>query len=183
MPGENILRALNDRNIHWSKSCYRGFILGSAFSGDVDVIEFFLSKLNNSTDELLLQAIQLMNKNHPDRLDFLVDQLPRNVEVFTALCRRTVKVLLESGNSGVAWSLVRKCKDGAVNNSDKVRVIKISPSVIVLRHFISTCDDINLILERIETLRQVDSKIISRAVHILLETNRKSNCPSRLLTS
>ena len=79
-------------------------------------------------------------------------------------------MLLESGNSGVAWSLVRKCKDGAVNNSDKVRVIKISPSVIVLRHFISTCDDINLILERIETLRPVDSKIISRAVHILLET-------------
>ena len=170
LPGENILRALNDRNIYWGKSCYRAFILGSAFSGDVDVTNFFLSKLNNSTDELLLQAIQLMNKNYPDRLGFLLDQLPRNVELFSGLCRRTIKVLLESGNSTVAWSLVRKCKDVAVNNSDKVRVIKISPSVIVLKHFISTCDDINLILDRIESLRQVDSKIISRAVHILLET-------------
>ena len=175
IPGENLLRALNERNIHWSKSCYRGFILGSALSGDVDVINFFLSKLNNSTDELLLQAIQLMNKNNPGKLGFLLDQLPRNVELFSALCRRTVKVLLESGNSDVAWSLVRKCKDVAVNNSDKVRVIKISPSVIVLRNFISNCDDLKLIMGRIGTLRQVDSKIMSRAVHILLETCLEDN--------
>ena len=175
LPGENILRALNDRNIYWGKSCYRAFILGSAFSGDVDVTNFFLSKLNNSTDELLLQAIQLMNKNHPDRLGFLLDQLPRNVELFSSLSRRTVKVLLESGNSAVAWSLVRKCKEVAVNNSDKVRVIKISPSVIFLKHFISTCEDVNLILDRIKTLHHVDSKIISRAVYILLETCLNDN--------
>ena len=169
LPGENLLRALNEKNIHWSKSCYKAFVLGSSLAGDVDAINFFLSKLNSS-DDLLLQAVQLMNKKHPDRLPCLLEKLPRNVEVFSGSCRRTIKEMLESSNSEAAWQLVLKCKDVAVNNSDKDRVIKISPSVIVLKNFISKNQDFHIIMDKIEALRRVDSKIISRAVHVLLET-------------
>ena len=78
--------------------------------------------------------------------------------------------MVEAGNTEAAWQLVLKCRDVAVNNSDKDRVIKISPSVIVLKNHISMNQDLNSILEKIELLRKVDSKIVSRAVHVLLET-------------
>merc|ERR1719210_507175 len=167
-PGEDVLRALNEKNIHWSKNIYKAFILGSAFAGDVEATNFFLRKLNTVSDDLLLQAVQQMNRNHPDRIGFLLDKLPRNTEHFSGLCRRTVKEMVEAGNTEAAWQLVLKCRDVAVNNSDKDRVIKISPSVIVLKNHISMNQDLNSILEKIELLRKVDSKIVSRAVHVLL---------------
>ena len=169
-PGEDILRALNEKNIHWSKNCYKAFILGSASAGDVEATNFFLRKLNNISDDLLLQAVQQMNKKHPDRLGFLLEQLPRNTEHYSGLVRRTIKEMLESGNTEAAWQLVLKCKDVAVNNTDKDRVIKISPSVIVLKNYISQNQDLHSILGQIELLRGVDGKIVSRAVHVLLET-------------
>ena len=175
--GENVLKLLNEKNIFWNAGLYKSFALGSAKFGDENATEFFFGKSKNPSDALLLQAIQLINSKNPDKVNFLIDKLPVNSKVFSDKCRRTIKILLESGNTEAAWKLVMKCEDGGENNSDKVRVIKISPSVIALKHFISSCDQTdNLtfqkksdkIMEKIEELVAVDSRIRSRAVVTLL---------------
>ena len=78
-------------------------------------------------------------------------------------------MLLETGNMEAAWRLARMTRDVAENNSEKDRVIMISPSVIALRHFMQTCEKPDLILERIHELVQSDKRIIARAVLVLLE--------------
>ena len=167
---EEILKTLNEKNIHWNLGMYKAFILGSAKFGDGDATQFFLSKYRNSLDTVILEAVQLMNKNHPDKLSFLLDKLPVNVEMFSARCRRTVKMLLETGNTEAAWRLVRMTREVAENNSDKDRVTKISPSVIALRHFILNCEKQDLILAKIRELVTSDDRIVARAVLVLVET-------------
>lgn len=167
---EEILKTLNEKNIHWNLGMYKAFILGSAKFGDGDATQFFLSKYRNSLDTVILEAVQLMNKNHPDKLSFLLDKLPVNVEMFSARCRRTVKMLLETGNTEAAWRLVRMTREVAENNSDKDRVTKISPSVIALRHFILNCEKQDLILAKIRELVTSDNRIVARAVLVLVET-------------
>ena len=166
---ESTLKTLNQKNIHWTKGMYKAFLLGSAKFGDTNAVEFFLSKYKNTLDVVILEAVQLMNKKHPDRLGFLLDKLPVHVETFSTMCRRTVKMLLETGNMEAAWRLARMTRDVAENNSEKDRVIMISPSVIALRHFMQTCEKPDLILERIHELVQSDKRIIARAVLVLLE--------------
>jgi len=166
--GEKLLKLLNERNIYWGKGCYRAFVLGCAKSGDVEATNFFLNKHGNISDDLVLKALQEMNKNYPERIGFLMKKLPINVEHYSSICRRTVKVLIEKENVESAWEIVRKSRDCKENNSDKERVIKISPSVIVLREFISKCEDMNLIFEKMDGLKEVDPKIVSRTVIILL---------------
>ena len=167
---EQILKTLNEKNIHWNLGMYKAFILGSAKFGDADATQFFLSKYRNNLDNVILEAVQLMNKNHPDKLSFLLDKLPVNVEMFSARCRRTVKMLLETGNTEAAWRLVRMTREVGENNSDKDRVIKISPSVIALRHFILNCEKQDLILAKIRELVTSDKRIVARAVLVLIET-------------
>ena len=167
---EEILKTLNEKNIHWNLGMYKAFILGSAKFGDADATQFFLSKYRNNLDTVILEAVQLMNKNHPDKLSFLLDKLPVNVEMFSARCRRTVKMLLETGNTEAAWRLVRMTREVGENNSDKDRVIKISPSVIALRHFILNCEKQDLILAKIRELVTSDKRIVARAVLVLIET-------------
>ena len=183
--GENVLKLLNEKNIFWNANLYKSFALGSSKFGDENATEFFLNKSKNASDALLLQAIQMMNSNHPEKVSFLIDKLPVNAKVFSAKCRRTVKILLESGNIEAAWRLVMKCQDGGENNSEKVRVIKISPSVIALKHFISNCDQSERILEKIEQLLEVDSRIKSRAVvtlvELLFEDSRKLELAKKVI--
>eukprot|EP00092_Neocalanus_flemingeri_P023937 GFUD01025966.1.p1 GENE.GFUD01025966.1~~GFUD01025966.1.p1 ORF type:complete len:655 (+),score=156.27 GFUD01025966.1:55-2019(+) len=167
--GEKLLKVLNEKNIHWGKGCFMPFVLGSAKFGDVEATNFFLKKLGTHSDDLLLNAVQEMNKNHPDKIGFLLNKMPINVEHFSSSCRRTVKMLVESGNVDSAWELVKKSRDCKENNSDKERVIKISPSVIVLKEFITKCEDINLICEKMNGLLEVDPKIVSRTVIILVD--------------
>ena len=167
---EEILKSLNEKNIHWNLGMYKAFILGSAKFGDADATQFFLSKYRNTLDVVILEAVQLMNKNHSDRLGFLLDKLPVNVEMFSARCRRTVKMLLETGNTDAAWRLVRMTREVAENNSDKDRVIMISPGVIALRHFIIDCEKQEQILAKIQELVESDKRIVARAVLVLIET-------------
>eukprot|EP00090_Calanus_glacialis_P017766 TRINITY_DN27579_c0_g1_i1.p1 TRINITY_DN27579_c0_g1~~TRINITY_DN27579_c0_g1_i1.p1 ORF type:complete len:663 (+),score=180.86 TRINITY_DN27579_c0_g1_i1:52-2040(+) len=167
--GEKLLKLMNDKNIHWGKGCYFEFVLGCAKFGDVDGTEFFLKRCDYVTDQLLLTAVQVMHKNHPDRIGFLLDKMPRNVELFSSICRRTVKLLVEAGDLESAWKIVKKTRDNKENNSDKERVIKISPSVIVLRELISKSEDVNVIFKKMEELLEVDPKIVSRTVIILVD--------------
>ena len=127
-----------------------------------------------------------MNRKHPEKLNFLSSKLPINVDKFSSSCRRTIKVLLESGNSDEAWNLVMKCRDFKENNSDKDRVIKISPSVIVLRHLIQSFTSSDLqtqqnqvqcaaaVVDKVRELVEVDSRIVSRAVITLVDINFES---------
>jgi len=167
--GEKLLQLMNDRNIHWGKGCYFEFVLGCAKFGDVDGTEFFLKRCDYVTDQLLLNAVQAMHKTHPDRIGFVLDKMPRDVQIFSSVCRRTVKMLVENGDHESAWKLVKKMRDNKENNSDKERVIKISPSVIVLRDLISKSEDVHLIFKKMEELLIVDPKIVSRTVIILVD--------------
>jgi len=85
--GENLLKLLNKKNIHWGKGCYAAFTLGSAKYGDVEATEFFLEKVGNYSDHLLLSALQEMHKTHPDRIRFLLNKMPQNVSMFSSICR------------------------------------------------------------------------------------------------
>ena len=109
--GENLLKLLNERNIHWGKGCYVSFVLGCAKNGDVHGTNFFLNKIGSPSDELLLGALQEMHKKHPDKVEFLLNRMPTNVDIFSTKCRRTVKLLVEKGDQRTAWDLVMKCKD------------------------------------------------------------------------
>ena len=54
--GEQILKTLNENNIHWGLGCYKAFVLGSAKHGDISATYFFLEKCKHLSDELLLQV-------------------------------------------------------------------------------------------------------------------------------
>jgi len=167
--GQNLLELLNQKNIHWGRHMYTSFVLGSARYGDVEATNLFLQKFKEPSDSLLLDAVQEMHKKHPDRIGFLLDKMPQDVQNFSSLCRRTVKMLVESGDVESAWKLVKKSRDIKENNSDKERVIKISPSVIVLKELMSKSEDVDEIIDKIDGLMIADIKIVSRAVTVLVD--------------
>jgi len=167
--GENLLKLLNKKNIHWGKSCYESFVLGSAKYGDVEATEFFLEKLGNPSDYLILNALQEMHGNYPDKIRFLLNKMPQDVQHFSTICRRTVKILLERRDEGNAWEIVMKSRDMKENNSDKERVVKISPSVIVLKDFLSKSEDVYKSVKKIHELLIVDPKIVGRSITILVD--------------
>ena len=170
---EQILVAMNEKNIHWARGLFKAFVLGSAKCGDVEATNFFLSKGGGAPDALLLESIEMMNKTSQKDVGFLLDRLPVSAEIFSSQCRRTIKMLLETGNTEAAWSLVSKCRDVKENNSDKDRVIKISPSVIALKHFILNCDKrpVESIRDQVHKIKQwnVDKRIHARAVTVLVD--------------
>ena len=55
--GEQILKTLNENNIHWGLGCYKAFVLGSAKHGDISATYFFLEKCKHLSDELLLKVL------------------------------------------------------------------------------------------------------------------------------
>ena len=167
--GENLLKLLNKKNIHWGKSCYESFVLGSAKYGDVEATEFFLEKFGNPSDKLLLNSLQEMHRNHPDKIRFLLNKMPQDIQHFSGICRRTVRILLERGDEGNAWEIVKKIKDVKENNSDKERVVKISPSVIVLKDFLPKTEDVEKSVKKIDELLRVDPKIVGRSIIILVD--------------
>jgi len=167
--GENLLKLLNKKNIHWGKSCYESFVLGSAKYGDVEATEFFLEKFGNPSDHLVLSALQEMHENHPDKIRFLLNKMPQDIQNFSGICRRTVKILLERGDEGNAWEIVMKSRDVKENNSDKERVVKISPSVIVLKNYLSKSKDVEKSVKKIHELLSVDPKIVGRSITILVD--------------
>jgi len=166
---EFILKQLNEKNIHWGRSIYKNFVLGSARHGDLDVTNFFLSKFDRLHDELLLQVIQQLNLKNASKVKTFCDRLPINLSDFSSSCRRTIKILLESGNSGAAWKLAMKSRQVRENNTEKERVIKICPSVMVLKHYISENSQANQILNKIYELKVSDPKIVERSVLVLID--------------
>ena len=55
------------------------------------------------------------------------------------------------------------------NNTEKERVIKICPSVMVLKHFLSENSQANQILNKIYQLKVSDPKIVERSVLVLID--------------
>jgi len=166
---ESILKQLNEKNIHWGKSIYKNFVLGSARHGDLEATNFFLSKFDRVQDELLLQIIQQLNLRNPSKVDKFCDRMPVNLNDFSSICRRTIKMLLESGNAEAAWKLALKSRQVRENNTEKERVVKICPSVIVLKHFISDSNHADFIHHRIYQLKICDPKIFERSVLVLID--------------
>ena len=169
---EDVLQMLNDKNIHWGNVCYEAMVLGCARAGDMDRVEFFLDrlKLKENSDELLLAAIVEANRTHSDRMEPLLRRQVFNVDDFSNKCRRTVKALVESGNHEAAWRIVRKTRLNKIMNTNKERVIKICPSVILVSSLLSKpALSVELLVEKIKSLAPMDPKIISRTVPLAID--------------
>jgi len=167
-----VLQMLNDKNIHWGNVCYEAMVLGCARAGDMDRVEFFLDrlKLKENSDELLLAAIVEANRTHSDRMEPLLRRQVFNVDDFSNKCRRTVKSLVESGNHEAAWRIVRKTRLNKIMNTNKERVIKICPSVILVSSLLSKpALSVELLVEKIKSLEPMDPKIISRTVPLAID--------------
>jgi len=175
---EDVLQMLNDKNIHWGNMCYEAMVLGCARAGDMDRVEFFLDRLKENSDELLLGAIVEASYTHRDKMEPLLRRQVCNVENFSNKCRRAVKVLVEGGNNAAAWRIVRKTRLHKIMNTDKERVIKICPSVILVSGLLSQPDlNIESLVEKIESLAPMDPKIISRTVPLAIDLCFKNSQP------
>ena len=163
---ENVLKLMNEENIHWGKECYQAFLLGCARAGDMDGVKFFYKQCGQPSDVLLLRAVEEANKakEAPELLPELLNFLPVQVESLTSSCRRTVKILLETGSREAAWDLVSKTRDVKEKKTELERVIKISPSVILIKDLLMNNDDVDLLCDSIDKLLPADPRILSKAV-------------------
>ena len=176
---EDMLQMLNDKNIHWGNICYEAMVLGCAGAGDMDRVEFFLDRLKGNSDELLLGAIVEASRAHPDKMEPLLRRQICNVEVFSNKCRRAVKILVESGNYEASWRIVRKTRLQKIMNTDKERVIKICPSVILVSGLLSQPDlSVEPLVKKIESLVPMDPKIMSRTVPLAIDLCFKNSQPA-----
>ena len=166
---EEVLRGLNTRNIHWGARCYEALVLGSARAGDTHRLDYFLHRLKVPSDRLVLAAIAEMAREHGDRLGPLLALGPRCQEEYTGACRRTVKALVEAGHSEAAWTIVRKTRVHKLNNTDKERVIRICPSVIVVSSLLATSSEVEAVMAKVEQLVAVDPKILARTVALAID--------------
>jgi hypothetical protein len=166
---ENVLKSLNYKNIYWGNSCYEAFVLGCARAGDLERMDFFLQRLKTPSDQLVLAAIAEVSRGWPDRLGPLLDLPPRSVEEYSAKCRRTVKTLVESGNVEAAVRVVSQTRLHKLLNTDKERVVRICPSVIVVTRLMAESTDAAVLLERILELVPADPKIVSRTVPLAID--------------
>ena len=175
---EDMLQMLNDKNIHWGNICYEALVLGCARAGDMDRVGFFLDRLKENSDELLLGAIVEASRTHPDKIEPLLSRQVCNVEDFSKKCRRAVKVLVESGNYEAAWRIVRKTRLHKIINTDKERVIKICPSVILVSGLLAQPNlSVESVVKKIESLAPMDPKIISRTVPLAIDLCFKNSQP------
>jgi len=175
---EDMLQMLNDKNIHWGNICYEAMVLGCAGAGDMDRVEFFLDRLKGNSDEILLGAIIEASRVHPDKMEPLLRRQICNVEVFSNKCRRAVKTLVELGNYEASWRIVRKTRLQKIMNTDKERVIKICPSVILVSGLLLQPDlSIEPLVRKIESLVPMDPKIISRTVPLAIDLCFKNSQP------
>ena len=143
--------------------------MGSARAGDLQMVDFFLHKLKTPSDQLVLQAIFELNKRHPEKTSMLLDLPARDVKAYSQACRRTVKALVESGNTEAALRIVRKTRVDKMNDTNKERVIKICPSVIVVAEILSRSSEVNEVMEQILSLVPSDPKIVSRTVPLAID--------------
>merc|ERR1712032_550102 len=108
-----------------------------------------------NSDELLLGAIVEASYTHRDKMEPLLRRQVCNVENFSNKCRRAVKVLVEGGNNEAAWRIVRKTRLHKIMNTDKERVIKICPSVILVSGLLSQpTSTLSLLWKRLSLLHQ-----------------------------
>lgn len=167
---EDVLQMLNDKNIHWGSVCYEAMVLGCARAGDMDRVEFFLDRLKENSDQALLLAIVETNRTHPNELEPLLRYKVGKVDVFSNNCRRTVKALVESGNLEAAWQVVRKTRLLKIMNTDKESAIRICPSVICVSGLLAQGDlSVGALIEKVEQLKPMDPKIITRTVPIAID--------------
>ena len=166
---EEVLRELNTRNIHWGARCYEALVLGSARAGDLDRLDFFLHRLKVPSDALVLAAIVEMAREHAGGLGLLLGLEPRCTEEYSKGCRRAVKALVEAGYAEAAWTVVSKTRVHKLNNTDKERVIRICPSVIVVNSLLATSTAVEAVLGKVEELVAVDPKIIGRTVALAID--------------
>ena len=166
---ENVLKSLNFKNIYWGHSCYEAFVLGCARAGDLERMDFFLHKLKTPSDQVVLAAVLEMSREHAHSLDLLLELEPRDREVYSANCRRTVKTLVEADHTEAAWRLVRKTRQHKLINSDKERVIKVCPSVIVVTRLLADSSCVETVMGAIQELVEADPKIVSRTVAVAID--------------
>ena len=74
-----------------------------------------------------------------------------------------------TGRTDVARKLLQKTESDVENNSTKARVIKISPSVILLKQLLRTESDPRAAVNYISEVYEVDKRIPERAGLILFE--------------
>ena len=160
------MKLMNEENIHWGKECYQAFLLGCARAGDMDGVKFFYKQCGQPSDVLLLRAVEEANKakEAPELLPELLNFLPVQGESLTSSCRRTIKILLETGSREAAWDLVSKTRDVKEKKTELERVIKISPSVILIKDLLMNNDDVDILCDSIDKLLPADPRILSKAV-------------------
>lgn len=172
---EDIPQMLEQRRIHLGKSTDNAFILGFALGGDIGRMEKYMNKVSHLDDKLVLLALKYLCREWSNKAGFLLDKLPIDDKLYNAECRRTIKALIEMGQSDIAFSLVEKTRMLKENNTDVDRVIKALPTVLVFDDFVKSSDNIEDILHKVSILKSVDEKIVGRAVirliNLVLENN------------
>jgi len=149
------------------KPFLESFIIGAAANNNTEKLDKYLQEIVVG-DQALLDALMYVSGTENESI--ILDKLPAsNSYNMSLIVRRPLKQLIENNYLETAENLLLKTEELKINSTTKERVMRISPSVIYLQSIITAQTDSEKLLDILNKLFPVDSKILERSIILLVD--------------